>query len=232
MKMSNETSELFKALAQLRTKIKQPKKDAKNPFFKSDYVTLEGVENAIDEALKTTQLGLWWGQFVENTEAGIGVSTMITHESGQWLQANTLILNPVKNDPQGLGSAITYEKRYQLSSLFGISSDIDDDGNASSFINTQNTQSKKHYTPDRVKKTANQNQPANQDQVVNLKKDYLKLAKELAKLSGMDLKDVNETIGNEFKNVQNPIIKYQKSILYLKNNIEQTKRMKTTKTSN
>lgn len=44
-----------------------------------------------------------------------------------------LTLTPTKRDPQGHGSAITYAKRYQLSAAFGISSDIDDDGNSATF---------------------------------------------------------------------------------------------------
>ena len=44
-----------------------------------------------------------------------------------------MALNPAKKDPQGYGSAITYQRRYQLAAAFGISSDIDDDANAGTF---------------------------------------------------------------------------------------------------
>ena len=52
-----------------------------------------------------------------------------------------LTLAPTKRDPQGQGSAITYAKRYQLASAFGISSDIDDDGNAGTFGDDNRRQS-------------------------------------------------------------------------------------------
>lgn len=52
-----------------------------------------------------------------------------------------LTLAPTKRDPQGYGSAITYAKRYQLASAFGISSDIDDDGNAGTFGEADRRQS-------------------------------------------------------------------------------------------
>lgn len=127
MELSQDSAELFKALALFRKKVKQPLKDKENPFFKSNYVTLEGVQKAIDESLPDT--GLAYLQNVEDGEKGKTVTTLITHESGQWLRTGKLSLPPKKNDAQGNGSSITYARRYQLSAAFGISSDIDDDGN-------------------------------------------------------------------------------------------------------
>lgn len=131
MEHSEQLNELYKGLNTFRQQVKQPVKDAKNPFFKSDYVTLEGVQNSIDAALKGT--GLSYLQLVSNTQTGVAVETIVTHESGQWVSSGALELNPQKKDPQGYGSAITYQKRYQLSAMFGISSDLDDDGNAGTF---------------------------------------------------------------------------------------------------
>ena len=51
------------------------------------------------------------------------------HESGEWIEYDPIKMKPVKNDPQSIGSAITYAKRYALSAIFGITSDQDDDGN-------------------------------------------------------------------------------------------------------
>lgn len=135
MNSSTELNELFKGLSKFHEQLQQPVKNGENPYFKSNYVTLEGVQNAIDKAIQGT--GLAYFQMVGNDENGnVGVSTTITHESGQWLATGCLTLNPQKKDPQGYGSAITYEKRYQLASLFGISSDVDDDGNAGTFTTT------------------------------------------------------------------------------------------------
>ena len=131
MEHSEQLNELYKGLNAFRQQVKQPVKDAKNPFFKSDYVTLEGVQNSIDAALKGT--GLSYLQLVSNTQTGVAVETIVTHESGQWVSSGALEHNPQKKDPQGYGSAITYQKRYQLAAMFGISSDLDDDGNAGTF---------------------------------------------------------------------------------------------------
>lgn len=131
MQHSDSTKELFGALSKFRAQVKQPAKTAKNPYFNSKYVTLEGVMQAIDAALPGT--GLAYSQLVEDCENGASVTTLVTHSSGEWMMVGPLTLTPTKRDPQGQGSAITYAKRYQLASAFGISSDIDDDGNAGTF---------------------------------------------------------------------------------------------------
>jgi hypothetical protein len=57
---------------------------------------------------------------------------MLAHaESGEYIMANS-IMKPVKNDPQSMGSAITYQRRYSLAALLNLNIDKDDDGNAAS----------------------------------------------------------------------------------------------------
>lgn len=125
---SDETNELFNGLMLFRSQLQQPTKDATNPFFKQGYVTLEGVMRSVDAGLKGT--GISYLQVVDNDENGnVGVKTILTHKSGQYFETGVLSLTPEKKNPQGYGSAITYAKRYQLSALFGVSSDKDDDGN-------------------------------------------------------------------------------------------------------
>ena len=131
MKSSENLNELFKAMAEFRAKVKQPAKNADNPYFNSRYVQLEGVQNAIDEAIKGT--GLSYTQLTHNLEGGAAVETVIMHSSGQWLSTEGLALTPAKKNPQGYGSAISYARRYQLAAAFGITSDLDDDANAATF---------------------------------------------------------------------------------------------------
>lgn len=135
IKYSESTKELFAAFAKFRAQVKQPVKSADNPYFHSKYVALEGVMQAIDAALPGT--GLAYTQPVEDCDKGVSVSTLITHSSGEWMLIGPLTLTPIKRDPQSQGSAITYAKRYQLSAAFGISSDVDDDGNAGTFGSSQ-----------------------------------------------------------------------------------------------
>ncbi|GBG95215.1 single-stranded DNA-binding protein [Ligilactobacillus salitolerans] len=143
---SDEVNEIFNGLMLFRSQLQQPTKDANNPFFKQGYVTLEGVMKSIDQGLKGT--GLSYSQVVANDEHGnVGVKTILTHKSGQYLETGLLSLKPEKSNPQGYGSAITYAKRYQLSALFGISSDKDDDGNQASPSNKPHQNYQKQQAP-------------------------------------------------------------------------------------
>ena len=119
---------LSKALVETQKELKQPLKDAKNPFFKSEYVPLENVAEAITES--ATKHGLAFSQYATTTETGnVSVGTIVFHESGEFIEFPPLILKPENTKPQSIGSAITYAKRYSLSAIFGITSDKDDDGN-------------------------------------------------------------------------------------------------------
>ena len=119
---------LSKSLVETQKELKQPLKDAKNPFFKSEYVPLENVAEAITQT--ATKYGLAFSQYATTTESGnVSVGTIVFHESGEYIEYPPLILKPENTKPQSIGSAITYAKRYALSAIFGITSDKDDDGN-------------------------------------------------------------------------------------------------------
>lgn len=123
-----ETSNLTKALAQFRSNLKQPKKDADNPYFNSKYVPLESVIESIDRAMDGT--GLSYLQNVSTDEVGrVGIQTILLHESGESFRSEYIYMKPERPNAQGTGSTITYARRYALSTFFGIASDMDDDGN-------------------------------------------------------------------------------------------------------
>lgn len=129
IKMSEKTTELFKALSAFQGEVKQPKKDANNPFFKSKYVPLENVIDAIHTV--GSKHGLSEVTYPAVSENGLeyGVGVVITHSSGQFIEFPPVTLKPDKNTPQGVGAAMTYARRYALSSAFGIASETDDDAN-------------------------------------------------------------------------------------------------------
>lgn len=214
---SENLDKLFKGMNAFRSQLKQPVKDAKNPFFKSNYVTLEGVQNAIDAGIKGT--GLAYTQIVKNDDNGnVGVETIITHESGQYLTTGVLALRPEKATPQGYGSTITYAKRYQLASAFGVSSDIDDDGNAGSF----KTQAKGNYQQNNYKQ--NYQQPRQQEHANPEILEYNNLFNKALKALGTDkatLKaQVTEQIGKMFPNDTKSEDKLKRGIMILKGLIE------------
>ena len=103
-------------------------KSAANPFFKSKYANLEEVIRVVKTAFEAN--GLSFVQFPISGEGTAGVETIILHESGEFI-SNEFLLKCSKADPQGMGSAITYARRYGLQSACGIPSE-DDDGNAAS----------------------------------------------------------------------------------------------------
>ncbi len=127
MKTSENIVDIAKALASFQSDVKQPEKDGNNPHFKSKYVTLDGTVKAIHEC--APKHGLSYTQMPVSTENGVGVVTVIFHQSGQFIEFDPFILPLDKKTAQGVGSALTYSKRYALSAAFGIVSDVDDDGN-------------------------------------------------------------------------------------------------------
>lgn len=129
MSKSDNINELAGALAKAQGTIKDAVKDSKNPFFKSTYADLSSVWAACRKPLSDN--GLAVTQMLDDTDHGLMMTTMLMHASGQWV-ASTLAVNPVKNDPQGIGSAITYMRRYSIAALVGVAPSEDDDGNASS----------------------------------------------------------------------------------------------------
>lgn len=125
---SENINELALALSKAQAIIGGAKKDSKNPFFKSDYADLESVWMACRKEL--TDNGLSVIQTMEPNPEGVTVVTTLAHSSGQWIKGR-LNLHPTKNDPQGIGSAITYGRRYALAAIVGVYQ-TDDDGNAAS----------------------------------------------------------------------------------------------------
>lgn len=140
MKLSESTENIFKALSQFRKNIIQPKKEGDNPQFRSKYVPLELVTDAIDKVAPNYGLAYFQNLSTQD-ENTIGVQTVITHESGEYIVFDWLHLDarPIikggskgQTTSQSQGSAVTYGRRYSLSSAFGIASEVDDDGNEAS----------------------------------------------------------------------------------------------------
>lgn len=126
---SEELAKIVPALIAAQAAFAPARKDATNPAFRSKYVTLEGVLDAVTPALRDNKLALV--QQTDRDDDGVTILlTRLIHESGEWLGCRYPV-RPVKADPQGEGSALTYARRYSLMSLVGIAPE-DDDGNAAS----------------------------------------------------------------------------------------------------
>lgn len=128
MRQSESINELATALAKAQGAMGAALKDADNPFYKSKYADLGSVIRAMKEPFAAN--GLSYIQFPIRDENTAGVVTRIMHSSGQYLE-NEYTLPVSKFDAQGVGSALTYARRYALQSIAGIPAG-DDDGNAAS----------------------------------------------------------------------------------------------------
>jgi hypothetical protein len=129
MNKSDSIANLAKALSIVQGALKPASKDASNPFFKSKYADLNSVWDACRDLLAAN--GLAVTQLNQITDLGVIVETVLMHESGEWISGE-MLLPLSKNDPQGVGSATTYGRRYGLAAIIGIVSDEDDDGNHAS----------------------------------------------------------------------------------------------------
>jgi hypothetical protein len=126
MNKSETIGQLALALSKAQGQMKFAAKDAANPFFKSKYADLASVIEAIKIPLSAN--GIAFVQATDFEDSAVIVETILLHESGEWISGK-LRMQPTKNDPQGVGSAVTYAKRYGLQAIAGVPSD-DDDGNA------------------------------------------------------------------------------------------------------
>lgn len=115
---------IYKKLHEAKKEIGVIAKDSQNPFFKSDYLSLNGLLNAVDSVFDKHGLLI-----LQPIEAGWLKTKIFDIESGEDVSSEMHL--PDLKDPQKLGSAITYYRRYTLQSLLGLQAD-DDDGNMSS----------------------------------------------------------------------------------------------------
>lgn len=126
-------------LIEVQKEIGEIEKDAKNPFFKKEsdgapYATYDTIVKKCKEVCN--QHGMFISHIISivygpNNESQSMLTTLITHTSGEKISSEMPLLNKVGTD-QGMGSSITYAKRYTLQSLLAIGTKDDDDGNSAS----------------------------------------------------------------------------------------------------
>ncbi|SEI98232.1 ERF superfamily protein [Azotobacter beijerinckii] len=126
MNKSEQINELATALAKAQGELENAAKSSDNPHFKSKYADLAEILNTVRPVFSANGLSV---SQCPSFEAGIvSVETVLMHRSGQWM--SSVISAPVsKQDAQGVGSAITYCRRYSLAAVAGIAQE-DDDANS------------------------------------------------------------------------------------------------------
>jgi hypothetical protein len=113
---SRTIGQLAAALAKAQGEIQGASKDKTNPHFKSSYADLASVWEACRAALSKAGLSVLQPVFADG--ARVTVTTIVAHGSGEWMSTD-LTMTAGANTPQGVGSCITYARRYALASMVG-----------------------------------------------------------------------------------------------------------------
>jgi hypothetical protein len=121
---SENIGKLADALSKAQSSMTEAKEDSKNPFFKSNYADLTSVWRACKDSLSANGLAI--SQVTGFMEGQLFLVTTLLHSSGEWMKGYyPLYLS--KQDPQAVGSAITYARRYALSAIVGVCKEGEDD---------------------------------------------------------------------------------------------------------
>jgi len=130
MKTSEQITAISKALLKAQKEMEGAKKDANNPFFKSKYADYNAVLEACKGPLNNNGISILQPHRIDNLSDGksfMVVETILLHESGEFIAGETKVEVAKINDPQALGSAQSYARRYGLQSILSLPSE-DDDG--------------------------------------------------------------------------------------------------------
>lgn len=122
---SEQTNELFTALAKAQDEMEIASKDSSNPFYKSKYADLQSVVGSSRPYL--AKHGLSVIHLLQQNDQSTYMVTQLSHSSGQYIRSRVK-LSPQKTDIQSLGSYITYMKRYCYAAIVGVVTGDDDDG--------------------------------------------------------------------------------------------------------
>ena len=194
---SENIEKLAIALSKCQGEMEPASKDSENPFFKAKYADLASIWDTC--RLPLSKNGLAVTQITNKSQNGMmSLTTILLHSSGQWIKG-VLEMKPMKQDPQGYGSCLTYMRRYALSAMVGIAPE-DDDAEKSMKRNnekTNNTSSK----------------PNNSD--ANLLLTFKELENKISKITNL------KHLGNTWKKYQPDILalseENQKALVQLKN---------------
>jgi hypothetical protein len=120
--------EITKALVKFHMEVGKIRKNADNPFFKSKYASLSNILDVVTPVLVQCDLNIM------QMPVGDGeLRTVLSHVSGEMVES-TFNMKITKNDPQSMGSAITYARRYAIGAILNLNIDEDDDGNRASTV--------------------------------------------------------------------------------------------------
>lgn len=136
VKMSPKIDLVASALSTAQGAMGAAEKSSTNPHFRSKYADINSVIDASKEALAANGLSVI--QLPSANPPFVRITTIIMHKSGQWISGE-LTLKADADTAQKVGSAVTYGRRYALTSILLMGAE-DDDGNLANQRAPQNTQ--------------------------------------------------------------------------------------------
>ncbi|MDA1641800.1 ERF family protein [Bacillus cereus group sp. TH177-1LC] len=192
MNRSESIAKLAKSLVLFNSEVNKIAKDADNPFFKNNYATLDTIIDEIRPILSKHGLSIM--QIPSGDGQNVTLKTLLLHESGEWLESDELTMKPVKNDPQAVGSCITYARRYSLAAFLSLNTGEDDDGNSATYGkgNKPNQKSNSGQAPNKQQRSGG-NGKASEKQ---MKMIHAKIA-HVATLTQTEKQMVEETLKNQ-----------------------------------
>jgi len=134
--MSGQVDKLFAAMAKAQGEMGNAAKTEENSFYGSKYADLSACFEAVRQPLfmnglcviQSPSSELGYEDHDEKYPSHVTLNTLIGHTSGQWV-VSTLSMPLSREDAHGVGSAVTYARRYALAAMLGLAQ-ADDDGNA------------------------------------------------------------------------------------------------------
>lgn len=127
IRLTSPCDKLLEALSKMQGNLENAKKESENPFFKSKYADLNTCLQTAKKVM--AENGLCVSQHCTFDGNIVQCVTVLGHSSGQ-MMVSTLNVPVTKKDPQGIGMAITYARRYAFSSVIGLAQ-ADDDAESS-----------------------------------------------------------------------------------------------------
>ena len=153
---------IYKKLFEAKKEIGKISKDSTNPFFKSKYFDINGLLEHVEPILQKHEL-LLLQPIKDGKVVTIIQDIEIENKTSSVNFVSSEITLPNIQDPQKLGSEITYFRRYTLQSLLGLQAE-DDDGNSSTkqvkeerkeALTIANFETAKSLTKEQIKQTLN-----------------------------------------------------------------------------
>ncbi len=141
MKTSESIKEIAVALHKFHGLMGKVGKDAVNPHFKNKYASLSNIIEATTPHLNAVGLS------IIQLPCESGLETMLLHTSGEYISSVSLTPCKDASNPQALGSALTYARRYALGAVLSLNIDEDDDAQKATVAPVAQPKAKAELTP-------------------------------------------------------------------------------------